>query len=59
MVAKTVVFIGRYGAQDIERVESWPLSKVIRTAKLISEYIGEESKKGSTPRNMSPRSGAW
>ena len=58
-IAKTVVFVGRYGGQDIERVEGWPLSKVIRTARIVGEYIAEEAKKGASPRGMSPRAGAW
>lgn len=58
-VWKTVIFIGRYCAQPIEHVERWPLSKVVRTAKLTVEYLEDENKKGAMPRNLSPRSGAW
>ena len=58
-VWKTVVFVARYCAQPIDDVERWPISKIARVATLTGEYLSEENKKGSTPRNMSPRSGAW
>lgn len=58
-VWKTVTFVARYAAQPIDHVEQWPLSKILRTARLTVEYLEEEHKKGNMPRNMSPRSGAW
>ncbi len=42
---KWVVFIGRYGGQPISTVESWPISKVVRVGKFLSDFLQEENRK--------------
>ena len=55
---KTVVFVGRYGAQSIEDVQRWPPSKVYRVAQAISEYLEEEARKSSMPGSSRGGTGA-
>ena len=50
---KTVVFVGRYGAQAIQDVQQWAPSKVYRVAKAISEYLDEEARKAAMPSSSS------
>lgn len=43
-VWKLVVYIGRYGKQPIDHVERWPMSKVLRVAKGVSDLLNEEAR---------------
>ena len=49
---KTVVFVGRYGAQPIDSVSRWPISQVLRVARHLQDYLEEENRKSSEPRSM-------
>ncbi len=42
-VWKDVVYIGRYGAQDIDKVQHWPLSKIRRISGVLSKLIKAEN----------------
>lgn len=51
-----VVFVARYACQDIDKVEHWPLSKLVRVATLTAELLEEEAKKSRiAPHN----GGGW
>jgi hypothetical protein len=53
-----VVFVARYASQRIDDVERWPISKVVRVAKMASELMMEEAKKASAPQGQRS-GGSW
>lgn len=53
--AQNVVYIARYGAQSIDALDKWPLSKIHRTITILSDLIKGEGDSASAR----PNSGSW
>lgn len=54
-IATNVVYIARYGAQSINELDEWPVSKLRRTMEILSEAITGEKESAS----VRPNSGSW
>lgn len=47
MIWDALMFLGRYGHQDITKLENWPLSKVYYAAESLARVMKREGKGGS------------
>ena len=44
---KHLIFLARYGGQQIEHTQYWSLQQIRRSVRDLAEYLSEENKKGA------------